>query len=1022
MFTDNSRKFLRVFSLVLFLLCLLLSNAYAIDLSSAEKDYLRKKNTIVFVSQTQYPPFEFIDENRQHEGMMLDVIRWMAVEMSFQPVFIDMPFQQAQEAVIAGRADIITSLFLSEKRKEDFAFTEALFNVPASIFVKAERTDIKDLKDLRGKIIAIQKGDYAKEYLESQKIPFVPLDTQNFAEATDRVISAQADAIIGDEQIVLYHIFSNHLTYSIKKINEPLYIGRNCMASKKDHAILISILNKGIDAARKTGVLEKISKKWLGTTYGHQKSFLESYILPFSAAAGCLLLVSVGVWVWNIKLRILVRKKTDVILQREKALFESERNFRTFFDTMDDIILVSSQDGRICYSNPAASIKLNYSRDELKKMYMVEVRPSEVRQEAAECFSAICKGEVNACLLPLQNKTGVVIPSQSTCWRGQWNKNDCVFFISRDLSKEQEALQKFNRVFNNNPALMSMVSLPDKKFTDINDAFSNALGFSREEILGKTSNELHFFIDQEESRRFAEESQRKGGISNSEFRIRCKNGMILDGLFSGEVIKSQGQQFFLTVMIDQTKRKQTERALRESEERFRSIFDNSLDGIVIATPDGTIFAANPAICSMLGFSEQEFCEGGRDLVVDKTDPRLAQALQELERTEKFKGEIYHRRKDGLSVPIEISIKVFSLEKGEKRKVIIYRDVTDRKRAEDKLVKVMREQQTILETANIGIIMVKDRIQRWVNRKAIDMFQYRREEMEGMPTRKLYPAQEEYERLAGDAYPVLAQGDVYETEQQLLRHDGTLIWARLNGKAIEPSDLSMGIIWLLEDITERKSADEILKATLHEKEILLREVHHRVKNNMQMISSLFSLQAERMETEAMRQVFIESQQRILTMAMIHETLYSSQDLASTDLSDYVKRLVSHLQGVYSSQAAVDIILELNKVELNIDLIVPCGLIINELLTNAFKHAFPGGGKGTIQIKNSLVNERELVLEVSDNGVGLPADLDFENPSTLGLKLVKGLLKYQLQGNWDVTVGGGTTFILRWPLPVLKSESV
>ena len=703
-------------------------------------------------------------------------------------------------------------------------------------------------------------------------------------------------------------------------------------------------------------------------------------------------------------------------------LRESEKNFRTFFDTMDYIILVSSQDGNICYSNPAASKKLGYSQDELEKMCMVEVRPSEMRQEAEECFSAICKGEVNACPLPLQSKTGVIIPSQSTCWLGQWDKTDSIFFISRDLSKEQEALQKFNRLFNNNPALMSVVSLPDRKFTDVNDAFINALGFSREEILGKTSKELNIFINQEESRRFAEEFKKKGGLLNSEYLIRCKNGEILDGIFSGEVIESQGQQFSLIVMIDQTRRKQTEKALRESEERFRSMFDNSLDGIVFTTPDGIIFAANPAICKMLGFSEQEICEGGRDLVVDKTDPRVAHALQEVELTGEFTGEIFHRRKDGVSFPIEISTKVFSSEKGDKRIVIVYRDVTERKIAEDKLTKVMREQQTILDTANIGITMVKDRVQKWVNQKAIDILQYSREEMEGMPTRKLYPSQEEYEHLGRNAYPVLAQGHVYKIEQQLLRRDGTLIWIRLNGKAIVPSDLSMGTIWLLEDITEQRAADENLKATLYEKEILLREVHHRVKNNMQMISSLLALQAERVKDEPLQQVFIESQQRILAMAMIHETLHSGKSLAFIDLADYLKRLVSHLQGVYNSQAAVGVILELEKVELNIDLVVPCGLIINELLTNAFKHAFPGGNKGTITIKNYLVNERELVLEVSDNGVGLPLDFDLETPSSLGLKLVKGLLKHQLQGNWDVTLGKGATFILRWPLPVLKGERV
>ncbi|MCX5883770.1 MAG: transporter substrate-binding domain-containing protein, partial [Deltaproteobacteria bacterium] len=207
--------------------------------------YLRTKDTIVFVSQTQYPPFEFIDANGQHEGMMLDMIRWMAVEMCFKPVFIDMTFQQAQEAVLSGKADILTSLFYNDQRKEKYAFTEPLFDVPVSIFVKAERTDIKELNDLNGKTIAIQRGDYARDFLESQNIRFNTLNTMDFSETTNMVLSGKADAVIGDEQIVFYHIFNNRFTDAIKKVGEPLYIGKNCMASNRNNALLIRILIKG---------------------------------------------------------------------------------------------------------------------------------------------------------------------------------------------------------------------------------------------------------------------------------------------------------------------------------------------------------------------------------------------------------------------------------------------------------------------------------------------------------------------------------------------------------------------------------------------------------------------------------------------------------------------------------------------------------------------------------------------------------------------------------------------------------
>jgi two-component sensor histidine kinase len=224
-----------------------------------------------------------------------------------------------------------------------------------------------------------------------------------------------------------------------------------------------------------------------------------------------------------------------------------------------------------------------------------------------------------------------------------------------------------------------------------------------------------------------------------------------------------------------------------------------------------------------------------------------------------------------------------------------------------------------------------------------------------------------------------------------------------------------------EISERKLAEEAMRAALQEKEVLLREIHHRVKNNMQVINSLLSLQAKKVENEDVRQALLESQYRIYAMAMIHETLYNGQNLAFIDLSVYLKNLIHHLREIYDSLAEVSIVFEIDKVELCIDQAVPCGLIINELITNAFKYAFPEGRKGEIQIKVYLTNDKEVVLEVSDNGVGLTPDLDLLNPSSLGLRLVDGLLKHQLEGSMDVVISCGTTFSLRWPLNEGKGEN-
>ena len=252
--------------LIIAILCLTqqFTPAHAFELSAVEENYLKEKGTIVFVSQTHYPPFEFVGSDGDHTGMCIELARWIATEFGFKARFIDTSFKQAQDAVLSGNADILTSLFYSKKRDEVFDFTNVMFDVPASIFVIAERPDIKEINDLQGKTVAMQAGDYAKEFLEENKISCSFNYTKSFAEATDLVIAGKADAIIGDEQIVLYHIFSNNLTKRIKKVGKPLYIGQNCMAARGPNPILVGIINKGIELAQEKGVLDQIYKKWIG--------------------------------------------------------------------------------------------------------------------------------------------------------------------------------------------------------------------------------------------------------------------------------------------------------------------------------------------------------------------------------------------------------------------------------------------------------------------------------------------------------------------------------------------------------------------------------------------------------------------------------------------------------------------------------------------------------------------------------------------------------------------------------------
>lgn len=210
--------------------------------------------------------------------------------------------------------------------------------------------------------------------------------------------------------------------------------------------------------------------------------------------------------------------------------------------------------------------------------------------------------------------------------------------------------------------------------------------------------------------------------------------------------------------------------------------------------------------------------------------------------------------------------------------------------------------------------------------------------------------------------------------------------------------------------DRHRAETQIKESLHQKEVLLREIHHRVKNNLQVISSLLALQEEYIPEPVMRQVFKESQQRIRAMALLHQQLYNSASLASVEMALYIQELVSYLRRLYNTfEREITIETQIEDISLEIDRAVPFGLLLNEIISNALKYAFPHNQAGIIRIKLTANEGNQLVLMVSDNGVGLPAGVDIRQPTTMGLQLVNGLAR-QLDATLELDRKDGASFKL------------
>lgn len=303
-----------------------------------------------------------------------------------------------------------------------------------------------------------------------------------------------------------------------------------------------------------------------------------------------------------------------------------------------------------------------------------------------------------------------------------------------------------------------------------------------------------------------------------------------------------------------------------------------------------------------------------------------------------------------------------------------------------------------------------RILTW-NAGAERILGYRAEEVLGELVSRFSSPEEHPTRNLQDLFKEVTRQSLFEEQGWRMRKDGSPFWAEVvTTPFTNEKNLLIGFSQVLRDITRRKKIEDTLTASLREKEALLKEIHHRVKNNLQMISSLLRLQSENITDPSLQSIFLESQNRIRSMAIIHECLYQSPDLARMDFADYVEKLTENLVRTYSiHMGKMTLQLDVDKAPLSLDIAIPCGLILTELVSNALKYAYPDGRAGTISVKFRVLPKEGYELTVADEGVGLAHPIDFESTESLGLRLVH-ILTEQLHGKIKVESGLGTRFTL------------
>lgn len=570
----------------------------------------------------------------------------------------------------------------------------------------------------------------------------------------------------------------------------------------------------------------------------------------------------------------------------------------------------------------------------------------------------------------------------------------------------------------------------------INETACKFLGYTKEELMKINLHNLYFPEFSKSNLQLEEIMERKELKFQSVYFKKDKS--IIPVEIQSKVIEVEDEKFILSTAHDITKLKKTEEHLTWDTNLLHSVAENSPWAFyVIDTTTDSILYSNHNFCKLWGLTniENEIKEGklkNKDVIL-KILP-LAEDKELFMKTcaPPQDKENPSTLEDYIPLTDGRIIRLFSTQINGKKdcyfgKLFIFEDIRRLEKignsSETELHSFKnqrflndikdREEHLSLITDNMLDLMFQvnsEGIFEYVSPSIKDLLGYEAEDIIGKRDYEfinmVHP--DDFEILMDTIQLVIQTLKPNRAQHRFKHADGHYIWVETVGNPLSNDKKEFsGAVYITRDITELKKVENQLKSSLEEKEVLLREIHHRVKNNMQIISSLLNLQSRYLNDEKTVNVLNESRNRVKSMAMVHEELYRSRDLSKIDFADYIQRLLSGLFSSYGvDKNVIKPEINVENIFLNINMAVPCGLIINELVSNSLKHAFLQGQNGKISIK-FYPNGKKYVLKVADNGTGFPENIDFENTKTLGLQLVNTLVK-QLSGSIDICSSSGTSF--------------
>jgi PAS domain S-box-containing protein len=749
------------------------------------------------------------------------------------------------------------------------------------------------------------------------------------------------------------------------------------------------------------------------------------------------------------------KKHYATLFEAEAALGKSEERYRMTLLSVGDGVITTDKEGRVELMNPVAERLTGWKQEEAFGRPVEEVFHivnEETRQEVENPVRRVvregviiglanhsllvgrdgCEYAVAYCGSPICNEagetTGVVLVFQDQTAERATMK---AFRESKEALRESE--EKYRNLVER--ANDGIAFIQNGIVMYANPRLAEIWGGVTDEVIGTPfADYLSPECVSEVVDRYKRRMSGEDVPAMFEITFMRKDGSRMDAEVNANVVMHKGEPTDLVFIRDNTERKRAEEALRKEQTLLRTLINALPDYVFVKDSESRFVTANMAHLEAMGAASLDSVIGKSDF--DLFPKELAETYYADERQVIQNDRPLLNREERVVEHSGVEKWVLTTkmpmhdDHGHVVGVVgISRDITDRKRADEALSQTNRNlQKTLLE-----LEQSRNMLQSIIESIPVRVF-WKDKDLHFLGCNTAFAQDaglgDPQELLGKDDFAMAwrEQAEIYRADDKKVMESGqpkmhiiepqttpagTTIWLSTSKVPLQmPNGDIVGILGVYEDITARKEDEDALRRALKEREVMLREIHHRVKNNIQIISSLLRLQSRSVRDESVLEVLNESQNRIRSMALIHEKLYQSQDFAHIDFSDYLGKMTNHLLAVYRVDSErIQLRVEAKNIQLDVSRAIPCGLIINELVTNALKHAFPGDREGKILVRMDQKDEDKFELVVKDTGVGLPEGFDLSKAETLGFQIVRDLVK-QLSGSIEVRKGDGMEIVIRF----------